>query len=40
MTTMNAIQVPADGGKLINVLGIPIIIRIAGRAVASNRQAS
>ena len=30
MAPMNAILVPADGGKSINVLGIPIIIRIPG----------
>ncbi|MEI9959843.1 MAG: cupin domain-containing protein [Limisphaerales bacterium] len=28
---MNPIQIPSDGGKKVNVLGIPIIIRIYGR---------
>ena len=28
---MNAIQVPNDGGKKLNVLGIPMVIRIHGR---------
>ena len=28
---MNPIQVPNDGGKKINVLGIPMVIRIHGR---------
>jgi quercetin dioxygenase-like cupin family protein len=28
---MNPIQVPSDGGEQINVLGIPMVIRIHGR---------
>ena len=28
---MNPIQIPSDGGKKINVLGIPMVIRIHGR---------
>src|SRR5215831_14659457 len=28
---MNPIQVPHDGGKKVNVLGIPMVIRIHGR---------
>lgn len=28
---MSPIQVPSDGGKKVNVLGIPIVIRIYGR---------
>jgi mannose-6-phosphate isomerase-like protein (cupin superfamily) len=28
---MNPIQTPNDGGKQVNVLGIPIFIRIHGR---------
>jgi quercetin dioxygenase-like cupin family protein len=28
---MNAIQVPCDGGQKLNVLGIPMVIRIHGR---------
>jgi quercetin dioxygenase-like cupin family protein len=30
-TIINPIQVPVDGGKKVNVLGIPIVIRIHGR---------
>jgi quercetin dioxygenase-like cupin family protein len=29
--SMNAIQVPNDGGRKINILGIPMVIRIHGR---------
>jgi len=28
---MNAIQIPSNGGRKINVLGIPMVIRIHGR---------
>ncbi|HEX5398681.1 MAG TPA: cupin domain-containing protein [Verrucomicrobiae bacterium] len=28
---MNPIQIPADGGKAVNILGIPMLIRIHGR---------
>lgn len=28
---MNPIQVPSDGGKKVNVLGIPLVIRVHGR---------
>ena len=28
---MNPIQIPGNGGKLVNVLGIPIYIRVRGR---------
>ena len=28
---MNPIQVPSDGGKQVNILGIPMLIRIHGR---------
>jgi mannose-6-phosphate isomerase-like protein (cupin superfamily) len=28
---MNPIQVPNDGGKQVNILGIPMLIRIHGR---------
>ena len=28
---MNPIQVPKDGGKFVNILGIPMLIRIHGR---------
>jgi mannose-6-phosphate isomerase-like protein (cupin superfamily) len=28
---MNPIQIPSDGGKKINILGIPMVIRIHGR---------
>ena len=28
---MNPIQISSDGGKKINVLGIPMVIRIHGR---------
>ena len=28
---MNPIQIPADGGKKVNILGIPMVIRIRGR---------
>jgi quercetin dioxygenase-like cupin family protein len=28
---MNPIQIPSDGGKKVNILGIPMVIRIHGR---------
>jgi hypothetical protein len=28
---MNPIQIPSEGGKQVNVLGIPMVIRIHGR---------
>ena len=28
---MNPIQIPNDGGKQVNILGIPMLIRIHGR---------
>jgi quercetin dioxygenase-like cupin family protein len=28
---MTAIQVPSDGGKKVNILGIPMVIRVHGR---------
>ena len=28
---MNPIQVPKDGGKAVNILGIPMLIRVQGR---------
>jgi len=28
---MKPIQIPAEGGKKVNVLGIPMVIRIRGR---------
>lgn len=28
---MKAIQVPKDGGRSVNVLGVPLLIRIHGR---------
>ena len=28
---MNPIQVPVDGGKKVNILGIPMVIRVHGR---------
>src|SRR5258708_20212691 len=28
---MNPIQIPNDGGKQVNILGIPMVIRIHGR---------
>jgi len=31
ISTMNPIQIPSEGGKQINVLGIPMVIRIHGR---------
>jgi hypothetical protein len=30
LSSMNPIQVPNDGGRKVNVLGIPLIIRIHG----------
>ena len=30
---MNPIEVPNDGGKKVNVVGIPITIRIHGRDI-------
>ena len=32
---MNPIQVPNDGGKKVNILGIPMVIRIHGRDTGS-----
>lgn len=31
MVAVNPIQVPSDGGKHVNILGIPMLIRIHGR---------
>jgi mannose-6-phosphate isomerase-like protein (cupin superfamily) len=31
ITSVNAIQVPNDGGRKLNILGIPMVIRIHGR---------
>jgi quercetin dioxygenase-like cupin family protein len=31
VSDMNPIQVPNDGGKQVNILGIPMVIRIHGR---------
>ena len=29
--SMNPVQVPKDGGKAVNILGIPMVIRVHGR---------
>jgi quercetin dioxygenase-like cupin family protein len=31
---MNPLQVPTDGGKRVNILGIPMLIRVLGRDTA------
>jgi mannose-6-phosphate isomerase-like protein (cupin superfamily) len=37
---MNAIQVPRDGGQKVNVLGIPMVIRIHGRDTGGTLSAA
>ena len=34
-TIMNPIQVPNEGGDPVNILGIPMLIRIPGRDIAA-----
>lgn len=31
MTAMHPVEVPNDGGKKVNVLGVPLVIRLHGR---------